>query len=163
MQLIRGVEQNALAVRSKPPAEIFMELDEPAPTIDLAMGRPLYAPPFKPRFTQGAVAEGDQALAADALFEQIYVDKTRLMDQIRWALQTRHQISLADLVEHFPLEQGLAELVTYLSLAAEDETAVIDDRHKQELDWIDAEGTWRRATLPLVVFSSQAGSQERRA
>ena len=71
--------------------------------------------------------EGDQALAADALFDQIYVDKTRLMAQIRRALQTRHQISLADLVKSFPLEQGLAELVAYLSLATEDDAAVIDD------------------------------------
>ena len=99
MQLIRNVEKSALAVRDNAPAEIFMELNEPAPTIDLAMERPLFAPPFKPRFTGEAVADGDQALAADALFDQVFVDKTRLMAQIRWALQTRHQISLADLVE----------------------------------------------------------------
>jgi Protein of unknown function (DUF3375) len=117
------------------------------------MDRPLFAPPFKPKFAQQTVAEGDETLAADALFEQIYVDKTRLMAQIRWALQTRHQISLADLVEHFPLEQGLAELVAYMSLAAEDDAAVIDDQSKQELWWIDAAGTRRQATLPLVVFS----------
>jgi len=156
MQLIRNVEKSALAVRDNAPAEIFMELNEPAPTIDLAMERPLFAPPFKPRFTGEAVADGDQALAADALFDQVFVDKTRLMAQIRWALQTRHQISLADLVEHFPLEQGLAELVAYLSLAADDDTAVIDDQHKQELSWIDSTGTRRQATLPLVVFNWHA-------
>jgi flagellar motility protein MotE (MotC chaperone) len=153
MQLIRGVEQSALAVRANVPTEYFMELDEPAPSIDLTMDRPMYAPPFKPKFAQQTVSEGDQALAADALFDQIYVDKTRLMAQIRWALQTRHQISLADLVEQFPLEQGLAELVAYMSLAAEDDAAVIDDRNKQELWWTDAAGTRRQATLPLVVFS----------
>jgi hypothetical protein len=71
-------------------------------------------------------------------------------------LQTRHQISLADLVKSFPLEQGLAELVAYLSLATEDDRAVIDDRHKQELSWVDSAGTRRRATLPLVVFSGHA-------
>jgi hypothetical protein len=40
-----------------------------------------------------------------------------------------------------------------MSLAAEDDAAVIDDQSKQELWWIDAAGTRRQATLPLVVFS----------
>ena len=157
MQLIRHVEQSALAVRDRCPGGLpFMELEEPGPTIDLAMERPLYSPPFKAKFAAATVVEGDQALAADALFDQIYVDKTRLMAQIRRALQTRHQISLADLVKSFPLEQGLAELVAYLSLATEDDAAVIDDAQKQELTWVDSEGTRRRATLPLVIFSGHA-------
>ena len=122
------------------------------------MERPLYSPPFKAKFAPAPVVEGDQDLAADALFDQIYVDKTRLMAQIRRALQTRHQVSLADLVKSFPLEQGLAELVAYLSLATEDDAAVIDDQNKQELSWVDSEGTRRRATLPLVIFSGHAAN-----
>ena len=161
MQIIRGVEQSAIAVRQVPPADAFMELDEPAPSLELPMDRPLYSPPFKARFTQSAVSEGDEDLDAAALFDQVYVDKTRLTDQIRRALQTRPQISLADLVEHFPLEHGLAELVTYFSLAAEQPGAVIDDRHKQELTWTDAEGTHRRATLPLIVFSRPPAAERR--
>jgi hypothetical protein len=161
MQIIRGVEQSAIAIRQAPPAAVFMELDEPAPRIDLAMDRPLYTPPFRARFTQSAVSEGDEDVDAAALFEQVYVDKTRLTDQIRRALQTRPQISLADLVEHFPLEHGLAELVTYLSLAAEQPGAVIDDCHKQELTWIDSEGAHRRATLPLIVFSRPPATERR--
>ena len=156
MQLIRGLEQSALAVRDRAPADYFMELDEPAPSIDLAMERPLYSPPFKAKFAPAPVVEGDQDLSADALFDQIYVDKARLLAQIRRALQTRHQISLADLVKSFPLEQGLAELVAYLSLATEDDAAVIDDQTKQELSWVDAGGVRRRATLPLVIFSGHA-------
>ena len=56
-------------------------------------------------------------------------------------------------MKSFPLEQGLAELVAYLSLATEDDAAVIDDGQKQELSWVDAEGTRRSATLPLVIFT----------
>jgi hypothetical protein len=161
MQIIRGVEQSALAVRREPPPETFMALDEPAPHLDLPMDRPLYSPPFKARFTQTEVSEGDQNLDAAALYDQAYVDKTRLTDQIRWALQTRPQISLADLVAHFPLQHGLAELVAYLSLAAEEQGAVIDDRNKQVLSWQDASGNRRRATLPLIVFSRPAVAEHR--
>ena len=63
-----------------------------------------------------------------------------LLARIRQALQTRPQISLADLVRAFPVEKGLAELVAYLSIAAEDEAAVIDDSAKQTLEWTNETG-----------------------
>jgi hypothetical protein len=56
------------------------------------------------------------------------------------------------MLETYPLEQGLAELVAYLSLAAADDKAVIDDEHTETIGWIDADGGERRATLPVVIF-----------
>jgi hypothetical protein len=153
MQLLRGVEKGALTARENPPAGAFMELDEAAPEVDLPLERPLYSPPFKPKVSQLTVDAGDESIEAGALFNQIYVDKTVLLARIRQALQTRAQISLADLVEHFPLEKGLAELIAYLSVAAEDDGATIDDRMKQTLEWMDESGARRQATLPLVTFS----------
>jgi hypothetical protein len=152
MQLIRGVEQSALAVRENPPAGIFIELDEAAPEVELAMERPLYSPPFKARVEQQSVAEGDESLAADALFDQVYVDKTELLSRIRHALQTQPQISLGNLVKQWPLEQGLTELVAYVSIAADSEAAVIDDSIKQTIFWSGDDGEMRQATIPLVVF-----------
>ncbi len=155
MQLIREVEQRALAIRDRLPEGAFMALDEPAPDIDLAMDRPLYTPPFKPRFTDQVLAEGGEDISADALFDQVYVDKARLAAQIRRALQTKYQVSLAELVEAHPIQQGLAELVAYLSLAAEDRLALIDDTRTQTLAWADDEGRRRQATLPLVIFNQR--------
>jgi hypothetical protein len=153
MQLIRGVEKAALAVRASPPSGAFMELDESAPDFDLPLERPLYSPPFKARLTQLEVEAGDEEIEAAALFEQIYVDKTELLARIRQALQTRAQISLADLAARFPIEKGLAELVAYMSIASEDDSAMIDDRTKQTIEWMDEDGVRRQATLPLVIFS----------
>jgi hypothetical protein len=156
MHLIREVEQHALAIRDRHPDGAFMDLDEAAPDIDLAMDRPLFVPPFKPRFSDETLIAGADDLSADALFEQQYVDKPRLAAQIRRALQTANQVSLADLVQTHPIEQGLAELITYLSLAAEDRLALIDDTATQTLSWTDTDGIRRQATLPLVVFNQRA-------
>jgi Protein of unknown function (DUF3375) len=159
MQLIRGVEQSALGVRENPPGAAFMELDEAAPDVELAMERPLYSPPFKARVGQLSVAEGDESLAADALFDQVYVDKTELMSRIRYALQTQPQISLRNLVKQWPLEQGLAELVAYISIAADHEAAIIDDSAKETIFWTSGDGEMRQATVPLVVFGRKARSR----
>ena len=153
MQLLHEVEASALAVRDAQPEGPFMELSEPAPAIELAIERPLFAPPVKPKISEQVLLAGDENVTADALFDQVHVDKTRLANQVRRILQTRRQVALGDLVAEHPLEQGLAELVAYLSLASDDRKAVIDDTRSQTLHWIDAEGQGRQATLPLVVFS----------
>ena len=153
MGLIRGLEQSALAVRKQPPGKSWMDLDEPSPAINLALDRPLFSPAFKPKLAEQIVTEGGQDVPADALFQQIYVDKARLAAAIRWALQTRHQVSLTELTEDFPLQHGLTELIAYLSLAAESDKAVIDESSQQTVLWTDRSGTQRRATLPLVVFT----------
>jgi len=153
MQTIRAIEQGALATRALPPPGPFIELDEPGPTIDLPTERPLFSPPWKPTIADQVLVAGEGDIPTDVLYEQVYVDKTELAAHIRRALQTRPQISLAELVDSRPLERGLAEIVAYLSLAADDSHALIDDEHKQTISWTDATGCQRQATVPLVVYS----------
>ena len=96
--------------------------------------------------------EGISDVPADALFEQVHVDKDRLASRVRQSLQTRPQISLVELVDRYPIEQGLAEIITYFSIAAEDHASIIDDRLHQTLNWVDDSGSSRQATLPMVIF-----------
>jgi hypothetical protein len=117
MGLIRDIEQHAVALRDTPPDALPFSMDEPAPSLDLPMERPLFSPPLRPRIADDAVLEGEAAVAADALFDQVYMDRAALRARIRQALQARNQIALAQLVQLHPLEQGLAELITYLAIA----------------------------------------------
>jgi hypothetical protein len=131
------------------------ELDEPAPDIALVMDRPLFSPPLKQHIDEIAI-NAVEDVPSDALFNNVYVDKERLAGRVRRALQTRSQVSLRDLVQAHPLEQGLAELVAYMSLAASDGASIIDDAQHQILTWTDDEGRLRQGTLPMVVFCRPA-------
>lgn len=154
MQLIRDIEQKALALRGEVDERAFMEIDDAAPSFGLSMDRTLYNPPFKPKITQQIVSDDGVEIASDALFEQIYVDQLRLMSNIRRALQTRQQVSLGALVREYPIQQGLAELATYLKLATQDMHAAIDDNQSETLDWLDDTGRRRQATLPLIIYAA---------
>lgn len=158
MELIRSVEQKALALRGQIPEQGVAAIDEPGPELKLPMERLLYTPPFKAAIREVAIDASDAPVAADALFEQVYVDQVRLASNIRRALQTRHQVSLAALTAEAPIEQGLAELATYLKLATDDGMAAIDDTRNEQIDWIDDAGRHRRATVPLVIFTSAGGA-----
>jgi len=160
MELIRNVEQKALALRGQIPDQGFAAIDEPGPEFSLPMERLLYTPPFKAAIREVAIDESEAAIASDALFEQVYVDQARLASSIRRALQTRPQVSLAALVEEAPIEQGLAELATYLKLATDDLGAAIDDERSEQIAWVDEAGRRRCATVPLVIFTSAGRAPE---
>lgn len=153
MQLIRKIEHHALALRADGANDFVTELDDSSATIELPLERPLFKPPYRPVIRGTDVANGDDAVPTDALFAQIHIDKAALHARIRRLLQSRPQISLADLVEVHPLEHGLAEIVAYMSIASDDAKALIDDGRKQVLSWQDSSRGLRQATVPLVVFT----------
>ncbi|MEW5848975.1 MAG: DUF3375 domain-containing protein [Myxococcota bacterium] len=159
MQVIRQVEQHALKVREAPPEGVFVELDEASPDVELTMDRPLFSPPLRARITEQALAATSAEIPTDALFNQVYVDRAALEGRIRRALQARRQVSLAELVTDHPLEQGLAELVTYLAIASDDPNAVIDDASTEAVPWRDDAGNTRQATVPLVLFRRNRGKE----
>lgn len=153
MHLLRDIETQALALREHPPEGEPFSLDESAPSLNLALNRPLYSPPLKPRIDAQILLEGQTESDTAALFEQIYIDKAQLLAQIRQALRQHPRISLGELLQQYPLRQGLAELVAYLDLAANDKRSAFDDSQPQLIQWHDAEGRLRRASVPLIVFS----------
>lgn len=153
MTIIHEIEHHAVTLRDSPPEEDIIELSDTAPTIALPMERPLFSPPLRTQIEQQTVESGKDDADASALFEQVYVDKAELQARIRQALQSRSQITLQTLVEEFPLEKGLAELVTYMSLAADDKKTVIDDSQTETISWVDSYNTDKQATLPMIIFS----------
>jgi hypothetical protein len=153
MQLIRQVEFHAVALRKDSMNGFAAELDDPAPTIDLPFERPLFKPPYKPHLDGPVVTHGDENIPADALFDQVHVDKAELRSRIRAMLSACAQVSLAEVVSTHPLTHGVAELVAYMSLASDDPRALIDDGRKQIFRWHDPARGARQATLPLVVFT----------
>jgi hypothetical protein len=156
MDLLHGIEVRALALRSALPKGEFMTVDDLTASVDLPMERPLFSPPIKTVIANVALQAGDADMDTAALFSQVRVDKAALAGHIRQSLQTIAQISLVELLQTRPLEQGLGELVAYLQLASETPSAVVDEATLESVDWpaLDGAGNpvMRRAQLPRVIF-----------
>ncbi|HDR46195.1 MAG TPA: DUF3375 family protein, partial [Geoalkalibacter subterraneus] len=95
---------------------------------------------------------GEADVDTAALYAQIVVDRAELLRNLRQALQARSQVTLAEVVASHPLRHGLAELLTYLQLAAEWDETVVDEQQPDLIEWRTEEGTVRRARLPRIVF-----------
>lgn len=155
MDILHGIEANALAVREAPPAGEMTTIADTAARIELPFERPLYAPPLKPLIADVALEAGEEDLDASALFAQVIVDKSQLARHVRHSLQGRSQVTLRELCETRPLRQGLAELLAYLQLAADSFQAVVDETVEDRVVWHDAarpDGRMRAARLPRVIF-----------
>ncbi|MFM9968634.1 MAG: DUF3375 domain-containing protein [Burkholderiales bacterium] len=161
MDILRGIETKALTLREMPEARKdlaeVMHIADTAASIELPMERPLFTPTHKPSLTSSGLEAGDSALDASALYSQIVVDKAALVRHIRHALQERPSITLSELCEMRPLEQGLAELIAYLQMAGESFNAEVDEDTVDTIAWKidspDGEEHSRQARVPRVVFS----------
>ena len=160
MDILHGIEARTLALRGALPTGPFMEMVEASPGIELPMERPLYSPPVKVALANLVLQAGEADLDAAALFGQVQVDKALLAGHVRQLLQTRPQISLAEVVALRPLTQGLSELVVYLQLASEAASSVVDEGTLETVEWAvpdpqagaDQPPVMRRAQLPRVIF-----------
>jgi hypothetical protein len=152
IDILRDIEARALQVRDLKNVPVSMQIDASAPAITLPMERPLYTPVRKARINSENVRPADEETDPAALFEQVYVDPEPLRGCVRQALRKYPQVGLAQLVADHPIRQGMAELVTYLSLKDATFGLVFDDRHQEQVSWQEADGRERRVTMPRVTF-----------
>nr|MDQ6947026.1 DUF3375 domain-containing protein [Actinomycetota bacterium] len=95
---------------------------------------------------------GREDFDASALLSQMYVDRDQLVQRVLGSLRRRDQVGLREVIADQPLEQGLAELVGYLSLREPGFAVVFDEEHREQIAW-NTDGTDRVAELPQVSFS----------
>jgi hypothetical protein len=165
LDLLHGIEGKALALREEPPAGTVMHIDAMAADIELPLERPLFAPSVRPRLADIALVAGEDDIDTARLFDQNVVNKARLRAAVQRALRGQAQVTLRELLEAEPLQQGLAELVAYLELAHAAEggdglqglRALVDEAVEEPIRWQsrDAKGeaVTRVARLPRVIFT----------
>jgi hypothetical protein len=160
MEILHEVESHALALRGTRLPEACMSMADTSADIQLPMERPLYTPAVRARLDDSMAAAGTAEIDAGALFSQFLIDRGRLANNIRQALQQRSQITLKELCEKQPVQQGLAELLTYLQLAEDGHATAVDESVVDTVQWtaINSGGAacLREARLPRIIFVRQA-------
>ena len=156
MDILHGIESKALALRESPPPGDVMHLEDTGADITLPMERPLHKPPVRPIIADVELEAGDDDVDASLLFSPVVVDKSRLVRHVRRTLRDRSQVTLHELCESEPLQQGLAELVAYLELDDGTFRTLVDEQSTDTVSWrgaaADGAPTVRRARMPRVIF-----------
>ena len=160
VRLLDNIDQKALDFRDESPqTQNFMELDGVRPSLQLPMERPLFSPPLKIELNS-LILDGDgDVIDTSALYNQVVVDKFRLQRNIEEVLELQDQVSLGILIGHYPLEEGLAELVTYFTIAEENRFSFVNDDESEEVFWIDSYGKKRSAKMPMIIYQKKLAAK----
>ena len=156
-ELITEVQRLALQVASQPPLDQDFLVLSGDPNVNLVMARPLHllqasdTPTFSIDFNDLPEENLDEEIAD--LYHQFYVDEAALAQRIAQVLERRAEVTLAELIELYPVEQGLSEIVAYLAIATKAEQHSINDTTTESLVIPSTEPeTQLCLTLPQVVF-----------
>jgi hypothetical protein len=181
--LIHSIEVQALHLRDETDPPLAMELDATSVPVVLPMDRPLYKRTRTAGLDSNPLETGVGDLDHTTLFDQLHVDRDELVRTILERLGPRDAIRLDDVITDSPLEQGLAELVGYLSLDEPGLHVDFDEEARSQVAWNvgrpeavhhdesvsseahdigssdSAEDVERVADIPVVTFSRGEGGQ----
>lgn len=154
LQKIESVLELAIRVKSRPPkGRDLMHIDG-KPQLDFFLNRKLFRPPVLTTIRSETAEAGEQDADLSTLLTDDDVSLEELETNIGQLLRHRSQVSLATVLTEFPPQKGLAELVGYLTLAAQGETqdkaTVSEDTH-DEVAFATDEGL-RTLQLPRIIF-----------
>lgn len=154
MDLIKGIEKKAIDIREMPPrVRTFAFMDSIKPGFDFTMSRSLFTPPKSPVVNVSKLKHGEADIEMTALYDQHHIDEKKLKLNIRKALEIRSQVSLAKLLDTYPVENGLAELLAYLNLAFNDKKAMVNDMETEEIFFTTEKGVSKKVKMPQVIFT----------
>ena len=83
----------------------------------LPLEKPMFKVPIKPQVNSELVLGDVRDIDTSVLFNQKFVDMQKIKLQIRRLLQDKAQVTLKEVIESYPLTQGLSELVAYMVYA----------------------------------------------
>lgn len=152
--LLRSIEAKALKLRDDTHPGIEISIDGVRVPVVLPMERPLYRRTRTVALDGGPIEADVEEIDSSAMFEQLHVDREALLQAVLSHLGPSGQVALDRLVADVPLDEGLAELIGYLSLREPGLDAVFDDDTRTEVEWAgDDAGTVRVADVPKVIFT----------
>lgn len=129
-QRIANIERLAVDVRQggSLPKGDFLAIDAAAPAVVMPMERKLFAVPRPTQLENRTLTQGDASGGKlTPLFQQVSIDPQKLRQQIRDVRGTRPEVSLKEVLQAYPLQQGITELLAYLVLASHKEGAFQPD------------------------------------
>lgn len=155
VELIADIRNQALKIVNNPPKDDSFIIIDGYTELNLVMNRPLGEEPHEPKVQNhpGGVAGLDDLSNIDlgSLFNQFTINKTELQNNINDLLKEKKQVSLAEVLKKHPVEKGLSEVLTYLSIASQSNKHLISE---EEYELIPINKRERRfVRLPQVIFT----------
>ena len=140
LELLRDIEKNVIdnsLLDDKDFLDSFTDfsIELPQATINLPFERVIYTPKEKISINSEAIEVGANDSNVDRLFDISAVDRNELMHNIRILLSDKDDVALSEIIQKYPLKQGLTELISYFSVLNDNFEIREDPDIEDEIIW----------------------------
>jgi hypothetical protein len=154
-ELIREVQQLALACRTSPPSDdSFCELAGPSDAF-ASFSRTFWQPDVAGHIAGLLEFGGGQLdVAALARFRALAdLNLARLRDRVRTCLVADDSVLLSDVLRRFPPQDGILEVVGYLVVASQDAQHYVANDQRVDVEFNGNSGDAEHWSVPEVLFT----------
>jgi len=128
LDLIKEIKSIAIEVKSNPPSNKDFILFPGRPGVEMMMERPLWDVSVSPELSKEVLEAGSSTMVdPQQLFSLFEVNREELKNRILELLTRTSQFTIKTLVEKYPIEHGLAEIVIYVDIALKSENVVVNE------------------------------------
>lgn len=153
LELCRSIEKQALECKEAlPKSRTFMRLPGAKVTIGSIAEKRLYRVRSESHF-EARIEPKAATIDIESFLHQCYVDEALLKRRIDTLLKRRVQCTLGEVVAHFGVDKGIAELVGYYSIAKSRGTARIEKDSFETVDIADFDGNTKKVRIPKTIFT----------
>ena len=151
LELSKFIQQNVIKQKHNlPKSKHFLSIDGVKADIDSVFEKKLYSIKRVIEFKR-ELREDIEEIDLSNFYNLFYIDEEKLKDNITYFLQSKEQVRLKDIIEHFPIKKGVSELISYLTIAQKSSVHIIDS----EIEYLEIEdesSNKKIVKMPKVIF-----------
>ena len=153
LELCKSCEKSAISIKQTPPKQKdFMCIDDTGVKIESVFDRKLYEVK-KTQNLQSELIEEDEELDIDTFLDIFYIDEEELKRNITTILQHKPQCTIEEISLQFPITKGISELIGYLSIAKNNDNAIVDEDQHATITIEDPQGMKKKISVPYITYT----------
>ena len=94
----------------------------------------------------------DIKIDIDKIYDIFYIDEEKLKSNINYFLQKDTQITLEQIIKKFPILKGVAELISYISIAKNSQNTLIEATNFIKSTIQDSDNNIKSVLVPNIIF-----------
>jgi hypothetical protein len=153
VEIIKDIKKAAVDLKDNPPLRKDFFTIENRPEIEMIMERPEFVPPRIAFISDSMPGEGLAEVDLELLYTQHYIDLEEIQNNIKSMIEKEGQVSLRRIIEVYPVEKGLAEVMAYLEIAHKKGKTVMNEESAVEIQIRNKEkNKTYKIKIPEIIF-----------
>ena len=153
LELCNAIEKKAVEIKENPPLKRdFHHLAKNKVAIDSVFEKSLYTLKENKAFSH-EIKEDVLEVNLDDFYDIFFIDEALLQNNINYFLQIQSQCTLVEVLEKFPIEKGISELIGYLSLAKNSKNSIVAPDEKQKIHILGEDGNKKIVSVAKILFT----------